>query len=427
MIKCNKCGSTQSETNQECFFCGADLRNQQTSGLNDTSNPFDDHQSDFGTDNNRFPDYSRKQRQNNHNTKPILVLAVCIVAVTLVSIATVLSLMQTQTPPVPEQSSQNVPDTNSNTPSEYKSLFSEFKPSDPNPSRIDIFSLKHEMIIDEIKKIDNIVSLNAIDTKSNPENVLDDLTAKLVENKNCYENSEDFVIRTENDLETFQTALKEINYKKLFKSLADKHTNGGVCKNTKPTAAWLSSSIAGTQMNPRTNQRERNHVLYCSNEVFYTNNSLLDINLEYYYSIFEVSGNKSMFVSLGWETGDVGLYRFFEPYDTMDSYVLMGFDGLLKAADLPTQEYGKKVLLLSKYEENLSLLDSLMQSDDFKVVYGRYVKSDDGGYYFVISYRKYTLKEMHEKCPFVKNEYEEIRYGDTLNPRPRDSKVDLPF
>ena len=196
MIKCNKCGATQSETSQECFFCGADLRNQQTSGLNDTSNPFDDHRPDFGTDNNHFPDYSRNQRQNNHNAKPVLVLTGCIVAVTLVSIATLLFLTQTQTPPVPnqsilnipDQSILNIPDTNSNTPSEHKSLFDGFKPSDANPEKIDIFKLKHEMIIDEIKKIDNIVSLNAIDTKNDPEKVLNDLTAKLVENKNCYEN-----------------------------------------------------------------------------------------------------------------------------------------------------------------------------------------------------------------------------------------------
>ena len=73
------------------------------------------------------------------------------------------------------------------------------------------------------------------------------------------------------------------------------------------------------------------------------------------------------------------------------------------------------------------MLDSLMQSDDFKVVYGRYVKNDEGGYYFVISYRKYRLKEMHQKCPFVKDEYELIRNGNTSDPRPKDSMVDLPF
>ncbi|MBO4350204.1 MAG: hypothetical protein J6A01_04555 [Proteobacteria bacterium] len=435
MIKCYKCGANQIDTNKKCVFCGADLTNQnaqplKTADSQSSNDLFNDQQSNFGKSADQFPYYSASVRQSNQNAPLIIGTAIFIVAVAII-IFVILFVskpkLENDISNLPNEiQTENITNTNNAPPAETKPLQEE-------RTQIDIFNLKHDMILDEIRKNDNIIPLKKEDLRRNPEDILNDLITKLVDNKNCYDNSEDFVIQMDGDLNSFQNALKKIDYQKLYKALANKHTVGGVCKKTRSTASWLDSTITGTQVSPKSNKKERHSTRYSSNETFYTDNNLLDINLAFYYSIFEESDYRAMFVSLGWETGCVGHYRFFELDDTMDPYVMMAFAGRLTYADVQTSDHGSKILLQSKHKPHRPWLDSLMQADEFQLVYGRYVKNNEDGYYYVISYRKYSLTEMHERCPFVKDEYAKIPKEDGPNPnvapdpRPKDSSVALPF
>ena len=444
MIKCHKCGANQIDSNKKCVFCGADLTNHsaqhfKSKAPSSSNDLFNEQPIDFGNSDDNFPYYQAAQKRHNP-TVPIILTVVFIVIFLLIMALFVMQFSQTNTSinsdlqNIPQTESPLIPDTNKILDIEKESP-SKTEPIN-NREKIDIFNLEHSMVLNEIKKNNNIISLNPNDIKKNPNEVLNTLIANLKDNKDCYENSEDFILWFEKDLKTFQKNLKKINYKQLYQAMADKHTNGNTCTNTKPTASWMKGFMPSHTVNPKTNLKEEHESLFCFNNVLYTDNSLLDANLEIYYSIWKETDTRSMFAGLSWNTGGFTSYRFFEPEDAMDSYAMTNLTGSFTSSYVENTEDGRQVLLKSKYENHRPWIYKLLNSDDFQVIYGRFVKNNENGYYFVLSYRKYTLKEMHERCPFVKEEFSKImREPAPISPpdirhkdnRPKESKIGLPF
>ena len=241
-----------------------------------------------------------------------------------------------------------------------------------------------------------------------------------LENNTRSSYSDHFIIQMDTDLKTFKDALKKIQYEELYQVILKSNEPRLRSLRGKTPVSWIPMKFdeSGTYKNPKTGEEEKIVSLGCTLPA--------SDDIDYFRPALQVYTRNE---SSGLVTG--GKITWF-PVDKIirninqrinreevrfnvipDNNFIMGLDGEWVTHENPVElqlddemidEINDDYLTADYRDKNDSLpietlapLNTIVKSEFFYTVDGTFLEHN-GSYYFILSYRSYSLEDMRDRC-----------------------------
>ena len=218
----------------------------------------------------------------------------------------------------------------------------------------------------------------------------------------CQANSEDFAISSDDNPMLFQTKLEQARYKELYDRLYEKHLKEKSCEGKRELTEWGGLLLSGApEKDLATGKIDFPKSKSCSNGEYKDMNHLLDINPWIYVREFD-GKMESIVAGLIWSNKFINREKFPNDF-SMDSNLILGIDDKIsKGENLTYKDHGTLAFAASSAAYVDEILENILRGSELHVVYGRFIPVD-GKYYYILSFRTYSLTDMRKDCPFLNN------------------------